>query len=70
MTTPTNATYVGAKTELIGKTALIREDDRGTDLVHAQFDEIGLSYNGLTLSSGWHLFRADEFEPIDMEPTP
>lgn len=46
--------YVGDRSELTGKCALLRTGPDGTTL--AQFDDIetGLGY-------GWHLFRSIEF---------
>lgn len=50
--------YVGPIKELQGETALVKRD------FTAQFDRIGLEYNGVSLWHHWHQFDFNDFENV------
>lgn len=52
---------VNAASELIGKTALIR-DHENPDCVWAQFDDRDFVYFGVALGHGWRAFHRDAFD--------
>lgn len=55
------AKYVGPSKELKGKHATVRER-RGN--WEAQFEHIGLEFEGDRLDLGWHIFTKDCFEVV------